>query len=109
MTEKPDGQAQSPSQSAERPIHQGRQVRVGVVGTLIALQALFATGTGANTLSVTRAEEIREKMARQNPQEPESQKQVPVKLAQFWNNWSNWGNWPGWLPKKLQKWRWPRA
>ena len=109
MTEKPGKQGASIADQRARPhaLH-GRQARTGLAGTLIALQALIATGAGANTLSITRADEIRDKMARSDPATPQNRTDAPVRQAQ-WPNWGNWGNWPGWLPRKLQKWRWPRA
>lgn len=103
MTEKPvsGGSIAGPRTS--------RRTRTGLAGTLITLQALFTTGAGANTLSITRVEDIREKMARSDPAIPQNRTEAPVRQAQQWGNWSNWGNWPGWLPRGARKWRWPRA
>lgn len=89
-------------------------VRVGIVGTLLALQALFATSAGANTLAITRADAIRDKMVQLDPGPSQNRPEAPLQLAQWfnwpnWPNWGNWGNWPGWLPRKALKWRWPRA
>jgi hypothetical protein len=110
VTEKPVKQGEAITDQGA-PALRGRHARTGLAGTLIALQALIATGAGANTLSINRAEEIRDKMARSDPATPLSRTEAPVRQAQWpnWGSWGNWGNWPGWLPRKLQKWRWPRA
>src|SRR4051794_28057451 len=109
VTTEPTDQANPPgNDGAQPPCGQGQRVRVGLVGTLIALQAVFAANSGASALSITRAGDIREKMARSDPAIPQSQAEAPSRLAQ-WRNWGNWGNWPGWLPRKARRWRWPRA
>lgn len=99
----------SDDRNAARRAHPPRQMRFGVASTLLVLQAWFAAEAGADTLAVTRAENIREKMAQLQSGQPAAGEQEPTRLAQWpnWRNWGNWGNWPGWLPAKERHWRWP--
>src|SRR4051812_2590883 len=106
MTEKPINGGSIAGPRTHLVDLQARRTRTGLASTLIALQALLATGAGATTLSITRAEVIREKMAKSNLAIPQNRTDAPVREAQNWGNWSNWGNWPGWVPRGARKWRW---
>ncbi len=98
-----------------QPISNGRKLRVGVAGTLIALHALLPSGANGTTLAITRADAIREKMAKLSPGLSQNQGETLVHRTQWfnwgngWGNWGNWGNWPGWLPKQARRWQWPRG
>lgn len=95
-------------QRIARDTRPNRSSRAALNSALLMLQTLFATQAGASTLTITRVDAIRDKMAAIDANSvPQPPPQAPVQFVQ-WAKWGNWGNWPGWLPKRAQKWRWPR-